>query len=1004
MTKFYIFGKKSIFLILLAFLFVVQSINAQGTGSIKGKILDKETGEPLFAANVLLQGTTYGAASNFEGKFEIRSVPAGDYVLLIRYIGYEEQAVNVTIVAGRTLSEDYELQFKVIEGEEVVITGQAKGQLSSINQQLSSNNIVNIVSAEKMEELPDANIAESIGRLPGISLQRDAGEAFAVVVRGLSAKFNEVTIEGIPMSSTNFFDRSIDLSLLSDDLIKGVEVSKTLRADMDANALGGTVNLTLRTAEPGFKYDIKGNGAYNDLGESFNNFKFSGGLSNRYLDDKVGFIVQGNFELKQLPSDQFNAAYETPVFDSQADEFRVTTQNAQLSDGSTERNRIGVSLILDYASDFVDVKLFNVYDQKRDSNIIRTKTSRFNSNEFFDQLFVNETKIEQRTHSLQTLFKIGDTKLPISLSFTKGEQNIPNGLEFDFLQTGIPAIPTADKIYGDPRELILQMGVIDPTSVNTTLWNMLRNNTSLSDESVDIKIDWKVPIKLSESFFGNLSAGFKYHSVKRESNSEQDYLFLLFGAGAGNRQRLIGGFDFLEGLNPDLQAGIPASPFVDQNYTRTEILGNPIGPDWTVQQLVDMQNSFYETNRGDYWESGPNGFTQDYTDEESTLAGYIMGEFNIGRDLTIVPGVRFQEEETDISAFHIRINTNNQNGLDGTLPRLVNTKRLFNDWYPSINIKYKANENIQIMGAVYKSVSLPSYGEISPLVQLQDQTQLVAGNPLLEPSTSWNFDLGASLFNNEMGLFTVNVFYKEISNLIYNMQNYFPFQPHPIINAPDDIFDRLPGREYFDTTWAINQGRRLTSGPIPMNATSKAFLRGIELSWQTHLWYLPGVLSGIVLDLNLSLMSSDQEYPSFEFKPKKGFLTPDTLVYQTISGTLQDQPKAIFNAIIGWDYEGFSSRVSFRFQKETLTGIDTRFGLQDSFYDDVLLIDVSLKQKIMGGLSVYANATNINTHVDDFFFSHPRFVSSTRTYEGGRLPTSGQTYSWNTQFGFSFAY
>jgi outer membrane receptor for ferrienterochelin and colicin len=92
--------------------------------------------------------------------------------------------------------------------------------LSAINEQLTSNNIVNVVSAEKMKELPDANLAESIGRLPGVSIQRDAGEASKIVVRGLSPKFNRVTVEGVPMVSTSNSDRSIDLSLIGDDLIE----------------------------------------------------------------------------------------------------------------------------------------------------------------------------------------------------------------------------------------------------------------------------------------------------------------------------------------------------------------------------------------------------------------------------------------------------------------------------------------------------------------------------------------------------------------------------------------------------------------------------------------------------------------------------------------------------------------------------------------------------------------------------------------------------------------
>jgi len=278
----------------------------------------------------------------------------------------------------------------------------------------------------------------------------------------------------------------------------------------------------------------------------------------------------------------------------------------------------------------------------------------------------------------------------------------------------------------------------------------------------------------------------------------------------------------------------------------------------------------------------------------------------------------------------------------------------------------------------------------------------------LKPATAWNIDLGVSLFSNDIGLFTVDLFYKEITDLIYNMQNFYPFQPYPIIGAPADIADRLPDKSYFDTTWATSAARRLTKGPIPMNDPEKAYLRGIEFSWQTHLWYLPGVLSGIVLDLNLSLMSSNQLYPSFELKPKTGFLTPDTLVYQTTSGSLQNQPSAIYNAIIGWDYKGFSSRISFRYQQKTLTSVDTRFGLQDSYYDNVLLVDLSLKQQIWEGLAVFANASNINNHIDNYYYSHPAYTSTvgttTTNYPAGNLPTSGQTYGWIAQFGVSYNY
>jgi hypothetical protein len=150
-------------------------------------------------------------------------------------------------------------------------------------------------------------------------------------------------------------------------------------------------------------------------------------------------------------------------------------------------------------------------------------------------------------------------------------------------------------------------------------------------------------------------------------------------------------------------------------------------------------------------------------------------------------------------------------------------------------------------------------------------------------------------------------------------------------------------------------------------------------------------------------MSSNQMYPSFKVVgPKVG--NKDTLVYTTTAGSLQDQPKAIYNAMLGWDYKGFSARFSLSYQKITLTSMDTRYGLENYYYDNVSLLDISLKQEILNNLSVFVNATNINSHIDNYYFAHPEYTSSTTTYAAGQLPTSGQTYGWNAQFGISYNY
>ena len=233
------------------------------------------------------------------------------------------------------------------------------------------------------------------------------------------------------------------------------------------------------------------------------------------------------------------------------------------------------------------------------------------------------------------------------------------------------------------------------------------------------------------------------------------------------------------------------------------------------------------------------------------------------------------------------------------------------------------------------------------------------------------------------------------------MNNYEPYLTTPIVGAPTNLRDRLPGAAYFDSSF-VRTLTGIISTNIPMNNPEKAFLRGIEFSWQTHMWYLPWVLNGIVLDLNISFMSSSQLYPYFERVKTGGTpLRPlYSMVYKTRAGQLQDQPKAIYNAILGWDYKGFSSRFSLRYQETTLTSLDTQYGVRDAFYDNVLLIDISIKQQILDNLSIFANATNVNSHIDNYYLNYYNGNDGT----SGRLPTSSQTYGMQAQLGLSFNY
>ncbi len=187
--------------ILLLLVFICAPILYAQNGAIKGVIKDVQTKNPLPYANIILLKTSLGTASDENGNYLIQNVPLGKYTLKISYIGYNNQEISVDVKPGKTLVHNIMLVTKAIQGQTVTVTAQAEGQTKAINEQLNSLSIKNVVSAAKLQELPDANAAESVSRLPGVSLIRTGGEGAQVVIRGLSPQYNQITIDGVEMAS-----------------------------------------------------------------------------------------------------------------------------------------------------------------------------------------------------------------------------------------------------------------------------------------------------------------------------------------------------------------------------------------------------------------------------------------------------------------------------------------------------------------------------------------------------------------------------------------------------------------------------------------------------------------------------------------------------------------------------------------------------------------------------------------------------------------------------------
>ena len=218
------------------------------TGNLSGVVLD-ENGAYLPGAILTLDKDNRYTVSTADGSFVFLDVPAGSYTLTVKYLGFEEYNSKVTVQKGKNISINVKLRESTFTTGEVVIVGELlKGQARALNTERSNSNITNMVSADQIGRFPDSNVGDVLKRISGITMQNDQGEARNIVMRGLAPHLNSVTLNGGRIPSAEGDNRNVQMDLIPSDMISMIEVNKTLLPDMEADAIGGSVNLVTKTA------------------------------------------------------------------------------------------------------------------------------------------------------------------------------------------------------------------------------------------------------------------------------------------------------------------------------------------------------------------------------------------------------------------------------------------------------------------------------------------------------------------------------------------------------------------------------------------------------------------------------------------------------------------------------------------------------------------------------------------------------------------------------------
>lgn len=241
---------------LVVILFCFGLVSYAQKGVISGKVLDAGDNMPLPGAMLEIVGMNKYTISDYNGRYEFLNVVVGSYTVQVKYMGYASAKGELVVTAGANAVYNFELVASGTELNEVIVGDILKGQAKALSQQKHSKNISNVISSDQVGRFPDANIGDALKRVPGVTMQNDQGEARNIIIRGLAPSLNSVSLNGDRIPSAEGDNRNVQMDLIPSDMISTIEVNKTLTSDMDADAIGGSVNLVTRPTPNGKGFQL----------------------------------------------------------------------------------------------------------------------------------------------------------------------------------------------------------------------------------------------------------------------------------------------------------------------------------------------------------------------------------------------------------------------------------------------------------------------------------------------------------------------------------------------------------------------------------------------------------------------------------------------------------------------------------------------------------------------------------------------------------------------------
>ncbi|MEZ5987392.1 MAG: TonB-dependent receptor [Hyphomonas sp.] len=849
-------------------------------------------------------------------------------------------AASVLIALNATAQEAGDNETRVLDT--VVVDGSKLSRKLGIDEKRDALQTIEALGVDELGQLPDKNVGESLNRLAGVSMLVEKGEGRYVQIRGINPSLNNITINGADMGSpeTEGGGRNAPLDIISGGVLSSVQVIKTPTADMDAQGIGGTVNVD--TKSPFDKPDdfygyVTGRYGVEDIQPKSNAYGGSdpygmdGTLSGKLMDGKLGWLAAASWSDREYVAPGYYADDWVSYEATDTSAGGAAPQNVKNNYYIIGRERLNLNGVLELRPDdnskyyvrgfyatWDEFQHRNRYEQNFDTDIsFDTATSGASGG----NRIAPNIRLETADKEIFTV-NLGGENIVDTLTYAYDVQAGQNSIDEDYSywewRSGKTFGPNAWSMSGDGIvNIVPDAGTPDRQDPSLMPFRRARFQDSHMDEDT---VSGKFDVTWQRDEDTRLKAGVKARRVERN----WDYELTRYDPGS-----------------QDLNLGTSAS-FTRGAFTNCFEVG--CAPN--IMMDVDAMNAFLrDPANADYFtlnesDGFVNSYASDYDITETVLAGYLMGVKQVG-PVEMIGGVRVESTNVDSSGYLF---------VDGGAEKVSDGGDYIN-WLPSLLANWDVTDSVKVRGAITRALGRPDYDTIAPRSSYSEELGIGAlsiGNPDLKARVSWNYDASIEWYPDDLTLLSASVFYKDISDDLVGLSQQF--------TTASAIEAYLASRGLsgaIDTTDLTQLDVSTT-----VNAGSST-LKGLELIAQTQFdRFLPEALAGIGISATATFLDGETEVDG------------ETL-------PLLNQAERTYALSLFYQNYGFDASLSYAYNDNFLTDVNLDEPELNLNQGEFGRWDAKVTYSIRDNLKVFFEGVNLNNE-------------PTTEFQGGRV-------NWNTE-------